>query len=267
MLETVLTIPFWLELAAALTGGLSGAARSVDAEYDIFGTVCIACVAGLAGGIMRDILLQKYGIYAFQNPEFIIACAAAAVAVFYFKKVTNLLDPFVRLLDTLSVGLWAVISAGKGLSAGLGVVPSIILGTITAVGGGILRDLLMNRKPEVFQAGPMYGSAALLGSAAFALMKQHHLLEQYAAITCVAIVVLVRYLSVKFGWHTTPPHDYTDAVAEAVTKPVAHLAERINLPKGKVAREKELGSNQKEERDHYEKLRAFWKKRRGESDE
>ncbi|MBQ3106606.1 MAG: TRIC cation channel family protein, partial [Eggerthellaceae bacterium] len=168
------------------------------------------------------------------------------------------LDPFVRLLDNISVGLWAVISAGKGLSAGLGIVPSIILGTITAVGGGIVRDLLMNRKPESFQAGPLYGSAALLGSAVFALMKQNHVLEQYAAITCVVVVVLVRYLSVRFGWHTTPPHDYTDAVADAVTRPVVSLAERIHLPKGKLEREKD--------RAEYQSLLDYWKARREKSE-
>ena len=66
MLETVLPIPFWLEMAAALTGGLSGAMSAVRARYDMFGVACIAIITGLAGGIMRDLLLQDYGIYALQ---------------------------------------------------------------------------------------------------------------------------------------------------------------------------------------------------------
>ena len=73
MLETVLAVPFWLELAAALTGGLSGAMSAVRARYDIFGTVCIACTCGLLGGVIRDVLLQNYGIYAFQKPTLILA--------------------------------------------------------------------------------------------------------------------------------------------------------------------------------------------------
>ena len=173
MLDVALTIPFWLELAAALTGGLSGAMSAVRARYDIFGVACIAIITGLAGGIMRDILLQNYGIYAFQKPTLIIACAIAGVVVFYFGKLATYLDPIVDLLDNLSVALWAVISVSKSLSAGLDIIPSIILGTITAVGGGILRDICMNREPEAFQAGALYGSAALVGCIVYALMSQN----------------------------------------------------------------------------------------------
>lgn len=256
MLEVVLTIPFWLELAAALTGGLSGAMSAVRARYDIFGVVCIALTAGLAGGIMRDLLMQNYGIYAFQKPELLLACAGAGVIVFYFGKLATYLDPVVALLDNLSVALWAVISVGKGLSAGLDVVPSIILGTVTAVGGGILRDVFMNREPEAFQAGAMYGSAALIGSTVYALMAQNHVLDQYAPYACVAIVLGLRYASLFFGWRTKPPRDYSDVVTRAVSKPVRSVANRVRPPKGKVERDKE--------RHGYEKLRAFWARMNGE---
>ena len=252
MLEVVLTIPFWLELAAALTGGLSGAMSAVRARYDIFGVVCIALTAGLAGGIMRDLLMQNYGIFAFQKPELLLACAGAGVIVFYFGKLATYLDPVVALLDNLSVALWAVISVGKGLSAGLDVVPSIILGTVTAVGGGILRDVFMNREPEAFQAGAMYGSAALIGSTVYALMAQNHVLDQYAPYACVAIVLGLRYASLFFGWKTTPPKDYTDVVTSAVARPVKSVARRVRPPKGKVERERER-------RRAYERLRWLWR--------
>lgn len=255
MLEVVLTVPYWLELAAALTGGLSGAMSAVRARYDLFGTVCIACVAGLAGGIIRDLLLQDYGIYAFQRPTLIVACAVAGVAVFYFGKLATYLDPIVDLLDNLSVGLWAVISVGKGLSAGLDIIPSVILGTVTAVGGGILRDVFMNREPEAFQAGALYGSAALVGSTVFALMKQNHILEQWAAVSCFALILALRYASLFFGWRTKPPRDYSDVVTKAVARPVRSVARRVRPPKGKVERDKE--------RTGYERLREFWGKAGG----
>ncbi|WP_139650890.1 trimeric intracellular cation channel family protein [Raoultibacter phocaeensis] len=239
MLETVLPVPFWLELAAALTGGISGAMSAVRARYDIFGTVCIACTCGLLGGVIRDVLLQNYGIYAFQKPTLILACAVAGVVVFYFGKLATYLDPIVDLLDNISVALWAVLSVGKGLSAGLDIVPSIILGTVTAVGGGIMRDVFMNREPEAFQAGTLYGSAALVGSAVYALMRQNHLLEQWAPFACVALVLILRYASLFFGWRTKPPRDYSDVVTKAVARPVQSVARRVRPPKGKIEREKE----------------------------
>lgn len=251
MLEVVLTIPFWLELAASLTGGPSGAMSAVRARYDLFGVACIAIVTGLAGGIIRDILLQQYGIYAFQKPSLILACVIAGVVVFYFGKLTTYLDPIVDLLDNLSVALWAIVSVGKSMSAGLDIIPATILGTITAVGGGICRDICMNREPGAFQAGPLYGSAALLGSLAFALMRQNHILSDYAAPTCVILVLGVRYTSLFFGFKTRPPRDYSNVI----TKPVKTVASRMKPPKGKVQRDKE--------RRPYEKLARFWKRLHG----
>ena len=256
MLDVALTIPFWLEMAAALTGGLSGAMSAVRGRFDIFGVVCIAIITGLAGGILRDILLQNYGIYAFQKPTLIIACAIAGVVVFYFGKLATYLDPIVDLLDNLSVALWAVISVSKSLSAGLDIIPTSILATITAVGGGILRDIMMNREPEAFQAGALYGSAALIGCIAYALMSQNHILDNYAALTCVVLVLGLRYASLFFGWRTSPPRDYSDVVTRAVSRPVKSVARRVRPPKGKVERDKE--------RHGYEKLKLFWARLNGE---
>ena len=148
MLEVALAIPYWLELAATIAGAIFGALSAVRAKYDIFGVCCIAIVVGLAGGITRDILLQDYGIYAFQKPNLILACIAAGIVAFYFGKLMTYFDPFMDLLDNLSVALWAIIGTGKALSAGLDLVPAVILGTITANGGGIVRDICMNREPE-----------------------------------------------------------------------------------------------------------------------
>ncbi|MCL2826444.1 MAG: TRIC cation channel family protein [Eggerthellaceae bacterium] len=252
MLEYVLAVPFWLELAAALTGGISGAMSAVRVRYDIFGTVCIAVTAGLCGGIIRDLLLQDYGIYAFQRPMLIVCCVAAGILVFFFRKLISHLDPILKLLDNVSCALWAVISVGKGLSAGLDIIPSIILGTITAIGGGVARDLLLNKRPEAFQAGALYGSAALVGSIVFAILKYNHLIEYWAPFIGVAFVLAVRYASLLFGWKSKPPTDYSDVVTQTVAKPVkavarrAHIqpervrnvAKRIRTPKSKIRQQR-----------------------------
>ncbi len=254
MLEVVLTIPFWLELAASLTGGISGAMSAVRARYDLFGVCCIAIVTGLAGGIIRDILLQNYGIYAFQKPSLIVACVVAGIIVFYFSRLTTYLDPVVNLLDNLSVALWAIISVGKSMSAGMDIIPAAILGTITAVGGGICRDVCMNREPISFQAGALYGTAAFIGALVYALMNQNHVLADYAPLACVVLVLGIRYGSLLFGWHTKPPRDYTDVIA----RPAKAVASKVvRAPKGKVARDKERSRQA-------ERLHRLWLRMNGE---
>lgn len=238
-LETAFDLPFWFELAATLTGGLSGGMSAVRARYDIFGTVAIACITGMGGGIIRDVLLQNYGLYAFQSPWFLLSCALAGVVVFYFGKLATYLDPIVDLLDNISVALWAIIGASKSLSAGLGVIPSVVLGTITSIGGGISRDVLMNRQPVAFQTGPVYGSAALIGCIVYCPLKANGILPDTAGVLCAGLIMLLRYLSLIMGWRTKPPRDYSDTVVESVARPMRFIARKVHVPMGKTARERQ----------------------------
>ncbi|MEY8461585.1 TRIC cation channel family protein [Eggerthellaceae bacterium 24-137] len=239
MLETAFTLPFWFEFAATVTGGLSGGMSAVRARYDIFGTVAIACITGMGGGIIRDVLLQNYGLYAFQSPWFLLSCAVAGVVVFYFGKLATYLDPIVDLLDNISVALWAIIGASKSLSAGLGIIPSVVLGTITAIGGGISRDVLMNRSPVAFQAGPIYGSAALIGCIVYCPLKANGILPNSAGFLCAMLIMGLRYLSLILGWRTKPPRDYSDRVVESVVRPARFIARKVHVPMGKTARERQ----------------------------
>lgn len=226
MLETALAVPLWFELLATVVYAISGSLSAVQARYDIFGTVCMAVTMGLLGGVVRDILLQDYGIYAFQNPTLILACAVTGIVVFYFSKITKYFGWLFDFIDALGMALWTIISVSKGLSAGLDIIPAVILGTVTAIGGGIARDVLMNQPVAAFRSGTLYGSAALIGSIIYTLMRQNHVLGNWAAICCVAIVLIVRYASVAMDLHTTPPRDYTDDVVNVIAKPVSVIAKK-----------------------------------------
>ena len=239
MLETAFTLPFWFEFAATVTGGLSGGMSAARARYDIFGCVAIACITGMGGGIIRDVLLQEYGLYAFQSPWFLLSCAVAGVIVFYFGKLATYLDPIVDLLDNISVALWAIIGASKSLSAGLGIIPSVVLGTITAIGGGISRDVLMNRAPVAFQTGPIYGSAALIGCIVYCPLKANGILPDSAGFLCAMLIMALRYLSLILGWRTKPPRDYSDRVVESVVRPARFIARKVHVPVGKTARDRD----------------------------
>ena len=271
MLETAFTLPFWFELAATVTGGLSGGMSAVRARYDIFGCVAIACMTGMGGGIIRDVLLQEYGLYAFQSPWFLLSCAVAGVMVFYFGKLATYLDPIVDLLDNISVALWAIIGASKSLSAGLGIIPSVVLGTITAIGGGISRDVLMNRPPVAFQTGPIYGSAALIGCIVYCPLKANGILPDSAGVLCAALIMGLRYLSLILGWRTKPPRDYSDRVVESVARPARFIARKVHVPMGKTARERQGNTRMERLKRRgkrlYDRLSGHWMDETGEASE
>ncbi len=226
MLETVLYIPFWFELTATIVYAVSGALSASRAQYDILGTMVLATIVGLFGGVMRDILLQNYGIYAFQRPILIIACCVCGIVVFYFGRLVTYLDFASDMVDTVGLGLWAVVGTGKALSAGLGIVPAAIMGLLTSIGGGIVRDVLMNKPVAAFQPSSYYASAAALGSLAFALMHTYHVLDQWSAMMCVVLVIAIRLGSIIFGWQTRPSRDLTVPMADALAKPVRALKGR-----------------------------------------
>ena len=218
MLEGVLSVPFWVELLATLTGALSGSMHAVKHEYDFFGVACLACVTGLAGGIIRDLLLQDYGIYAFQRWELILLCIGVAIPVFFFCRLLEKFDLPMDILDTVSFALFAIIGASKAWAAGMAVLPSTILGTITAVGGGMMRDLLIIREPKIFQSGTLYAVAAFVGALVFTLMKHFAILPDAAAWIGLAIILVLRFVSVFFHIETKPARDYSDKVEALVQR-------------------------------------------------
>ena len=220
MLESVLVVPFWFEMIATITGAISGSMSAQRAQFDLFGTVVIAIIMGLLGGIMRDILLQNYGIYAFQKPELIVACVLTGCVVFYFGRITTYLNPVIDIIDGLSVGMWAILSAGKALAAGLSIVPAVILGTVVSIGGGVMRDIIMNRPVTAFQPGSLYGTAAVLGTIAYTLMRTYHIFDGASAIICLVIIMCIRFGSMAFGWHTRPARDLSEPVVDVMARPV-----------------------------------------------
>lgn len=207
---TIVKVPMLYELTAAFVGGLSGATRAAEKRMDISGVAVLAVINALGGGILRDVLLQKQGIAAFQHWRLLaVALAAAAVGFFFSSLGRRLQRPFLYL-DALSLGLFAIVGADKALLAGLTVVPAVLLGVVTSVGGGVIRDVLCNETPQVLKPGTLSGTAAALGSTLYVLLVTWmHIVKPVALVVAVLVTVTLRIVSVKRGWTAPEPVDYT----------------------------------------------------------
>lgn len=203
-----LPVPF--EVAAIFAGALSGAMTAVNRRFDLTGLVVLAMVNGLGGGIMRDLLLQDYGIFALDNPRALIAVLAASVVGAFFFTVAERIQPLLVPLDALSLALFALVGADKALVAGLTPIPAILLGTITAIGGGIMRDLLCDREPQVMRRGSLFAIAAVTSSTLFVLMITWLNITKPAAMLVAAVLaVVLRLGSLWLGWESPEPVDLT----------------------------------------------------------
>jgi uncharacterized membrane protein YeiH len=212
--SSVITLPQTFELAATFAGGLAGALVAVRAEFDAVGVTTIAIVSGLGGGIIRDVLLQDQGIYALERPGLLAAVLLAAVVAFFFSGAARHAKLPMDVIDAISLGLFAVAGSDKSLLAGLTVIPVIMLGTITAVGGGLLRDILMGKVPHILRPGTLYAAAAVIGSVVYVLLAGWlNIVKPVALAVVVVLVVLLRVIAILRGWNAPVPRDFTPEVS------------------------------------------------------
>jgi uncharacterized membrane protein YeiH len=223
---SIMSPPF--EVAATFVGSVSGALVAVRRRFDIVGVMTLALVAGLGGGIIRDLLLQKYGIAAFQHDYLLLTAIIAALVGFFFASAIHRGRALFLLVDAISLGLFAVVGADKAIVALLGVIPAILLGSITSTGGGILRDVLTGEVPNVLQPGSLYALAAVVGSTTYILLSVWlNVVKPIAALAAVAIVLLLRLLSVWLGWQSPMPVDLSPRVARLFPKKFRGAAKRL----------------------------------------
>lgn len=193
-----------LDLLGTFVFGLSGGMLAVRRRLDIFGVLVLAVAAGLAGGLIRDVLIGAEPPAALDDSRLLVAALAAGATTFFAHRLIERFDKPVMVLDALGLGLFAVSGCQKALLFGLGPLPAIILGILTGVGGGVVRDLLVTEVPRVLRE-EVYALAALLGAAAVVIGAALGLPQLVVATGAVAATFLVRVVSVWRGWSAPRP--------------------------------------------------------------
>lgn len=217
-------LPAGIEIAAAIAGGLNGGLAAVERRFDLIGTLILAVVVGLGGGILRDVLLQSHGIYALQNPRLVLTAIAAGLVAFYFLSFARRFRGLLFLIDALSLGLFAIAGSDKALLLGEPIVSAVLLGTVTCIGGGIMRDVLVDEVPRVMRRGNLNATAALAGSASYVLLVDWlNIVKPVAGLICFLLIVGLRMASVAFGWKSPAPRDLGPVVKKLPVGPVRDL--------------------------------------------
>lgn len=193
----------WLVLGLDLTGtfvfGLSGGTLAVRRGLDIFGVLALSVAAALAGGILRDALLGATPVAALSDTRYLLAAVAAGLVTFLGHRLLARLGKPVLVFDAMGLGLFAVTGCRKALEAGLDPAASVLLGVLTAVGGGVVRDLLVAEVPRVLRE-EIYALAALVGAGLFAAGLHLGFAEWAVALAGVVSAFLLRVISVLRGW-------------------------------------------------------------------
>ncbi|MBI5161377.1 MAG: TRIC cation channel family protein [Micrococcales bacterium] len=196
------TIPIWTDLLAVGVGSLQGALFAAgfrDRRLDLLGVAIIGVAAGFGGGILRDVLLAQTPA-ALQSNGYLPVATAAALIGMLLERLFRRVRHVITVLDALTLGLFGAIGTTKALAVGLPPVPAVFLGALSAVGGSVLRDLLLNLPIALMHVGSLYAVAAVLGSATLVLLVAAGVPITAAAISCVVLTVVIRVLAVVFRW-------------------------------------------------------------------
>ena len=198
-MTNVSTLLLAMDLTGIFVFGLTGGTLAVRHKLDIFGVIVLSLVTALAGGILRDLLIGAVPPASLQDDRYLTAAMASGLAAFFFHPQINRLVKPVMVLDAAGLGLFAVAGCGKALTYGLTPVPAVLLGVLTACGGGVVRDLLVAEVPRVLRE-EIYAVAALLAAIIVVVGAKLQLPPVPVAIAGVLAAFLLRVVSVLRGW-------------------------------------------------------------------
>jgi len=200
--STLFTIPLWIDLVAVAIGAIQGAmfaGRFTDRRFDLLGVTIIGIIVGLGGGLLRDILLGGVPA-ALQSNWYLPVAASCALLGMLLQSLFNRLGPLIITLDAVTIGLFGVIGTTKALAAGLPEIPALFVGVVSAVGGSVLRDMMLNVPIAVMHVGSLYAVAALVGCGLLLGLVLLNVQITVAAIVCVLVTTVIRVLAARFGW-------------------------------------------------------------------
>lgn len=191
-----------LDIVGIFVFALSGCLVALRRGMDVVGVLTLGLVTGFGGGVARDILIADLPPQVVRTNGLLLVPVAAGVVALLIPRLPDRVRRTVLILDAIGLGLFATVGAAKAVDAGLGVVPTVLVGTVSAVGGGLLRDLLADEIPQILAAGSrLYAIPAALGAMTVAAGFQTSIAPIIVQVVAVGLTVVLRLLALRRGWH------------------------------------------------------------------
>jgi uncharacterized membrane protein YeiH len=189
-----------LDLIGTFTFALSGALAGIQQKtFDIFGVTVLAFVTALGGGTIRDVLIGAQPVGWMQNHTYLLLIALAIPLAYFGQQFILKLRRTMFLFDTIGIGLFTILGLEKTLGAGLSPTVAILMGTVSAVFGGVLRDLLSNQIPLIFRK-EIYATACIAGGLLYVVLRAWSLPYLWAVSITVGLIIGIRLIAVLRHW-------------------------------------------------------------------
>lgn len=185
---------------------VSGALAAGRHRMDILGFALIGTITGIGGGTLRDLIIGRT-VWWTQNPEELLLCVAVSIITYFFISEQVARKKWLNWSDAIGLACFAVVGSHIALSVGVSPIVAVFMGAMTATGGGLIRDVITGTKPMITE-GQLYASAAILGSAAYVLLKQLDRGEYVAEAIAFSTCLLLRAAAIKFDIRMGPPGEF-----------------------------------------------------------
>jgi uncharacterized membrane protein YeiH len=195
----VRTLVLVLDLCGTFVFALSGAMAGIRHRFDLFGVLVLSFAAANSGGIIRDVLIGAVPPPGVADWRYIAVPVLAGLATFHWGAVVARLKDSVQIFDAAGLALFAVAGAQKALAFHLGPVTAVLLGMLTGVGGGMVRDVLVAESPSVLR-GDVYAVAAVAGAAVVVVGRMLQLPSTAVTLVGAALCFGLRFLGIRRGW-------------------------------------------------------------------
>ncbi|MHA7277225.1 trimeric intracellular cation channel family protein [Arthrobacter sp. HLT1-21] len=188
-----------IDLLGVFFFAVSGSLLAARKGFDLVGSLLLASLAGLGGGVARDLIIDTVPA-AFSNPAYLIPPVLATLLVYFLFSGVERASNLLVLFDAAGLGLFCITGTVKALEFGLHPVAGILLGVTTAVGGGLLRDVVANEVPQLFDPRDIYALPAMLGAGLTTLLVSTGWFNVVTGAVVAALVFILRVLAWRFSW-------------------------------------------------------------------
>ncbi len=209
-----LVIPGFMESASIIIGGVTGAMLATRKGFDPVGVLLIAYCTAVGGGLVRDILIQAGVPAVLQHPSYQFYATLGAVVGLFFAKGAARYTATYDFFNVIMLGVWVLLACDLAMAKGLDFVPTVFMGTIAAVAGGLLRDVLCHDVAELLQPGVMYSVAAFLSATIYTSLMWIQVTPLTAQLTALIVASSVRFAAITFQVQTPMPYDVSEHLAQ-----------------------------------------------------
>lgn len=194
-----MSLIYIIDLLGTLVFAISGVLAAVDKKFDLVGATIIGFVTAVGGGTVRDVLIGQTPVSWMTDLNYIVVILSALPLCYFFIETIIKLRKGVFFFDTVGIGLFTILGLQKTLDFGLSPIIALLMGVVSAVFGGVIRDVLANEVPLIFRK-EIYASACLVGGMVYLLLKMSAIHVHISMIISILIVFVIRSLAVRNNW-------------------------------------------------------------------